>query len=129
MGHFLTREQIEQIAADHGTPSLVLDCNVLRKQHELLAQALPNVDFFYAVKAFPNESIIRTLDQCGAGFDIASTGETELLRANFINPRKTIHTHPIKKDRDIRDDGEQLRPGARFPDKREPIPLPLSPRG
>lgn len=100
---FLSEPQIRQLAAEHGTPILVLDCDVLRRQYRALQEALPSVEFFYAVKAFPHASIVNTLDQCGAGFDIASTGETELLRALHVNPRNTIHTHPIKKDRDIRD--------------------------
>lgn len=103
MTGFLSDDQIRSIAADHGTPVLVLDCEVLRRQYEALQKALPGVECFYAVKAFPNATVVKTLDQCGAGFDIASTGETELLRSLYINPRKTIHTHPIKKDRDIRD--------------------------
>lgn len=100
---FLSNSQIEAIAAQHGTPTLVLDCDVLRQQYHALQNALPGVEFFYAVKAFPHAAIVNTLNQCGAGFDIASTGETELLRSLQINPRHTIHTHPIKKDRDIRD--------------------------
>ena len=100
---FLSAAQIESIAAEHGTPTLVLDCDILRQQYRALQDALPGVEFFYAVKAFPHAAIVNTLDQCGAGFDIASTGETELLRGLQVNPRHTIHTHPIKKDRDIRD--------------------------
>jgi len=103
MGGFLSDAQIEALAAQHGTPALVLDCEVLRQQYQALQTALPEVEFFYAVKAFPHASIVNTLDQCGAGFDIASTGETELLRSLQISARNTIHTHPIKKDRDIRD--------------------------
>jgi ornithine decarboxylase len=99
----LNDQQIEAIAAQHGTPVLVLDCDVLRSQFYALQSALPDVEFYYAVKAFPHASIVKTLDQCGASFDIASTGETELLRSLYVNPRKSIHTHPIKKDRDIRD--------------------------
>jgi ornithine decarboxylase len=99
----LNDEQIQAIASQHGTPVLVLDCDVLRSQFHSLQHALPKVEFYYAVKAFPHASIVKTLDQCGASFDIASTGETELLRSLYVNPRKSIHTHPIKKDRDIRD--------------------------
>jgi ornithine decarboxylase len=99
----LSNAQIEQLASQHGTPVLVLDCDVLRSQYHALQASLPQVEFYYAVKAFPHASIVKTLDQCGAAFDIASTGETELLRSLYINPRKSIHTHPIKKDRDIRD--------------------------
>jgi ornithine decarboxylase len=99
----LSNAQIEQLASQHGTPVLVLDCEVLRSQFHTLQAALPKVEFYYAVKAFPHASIVKTLDQCGSAFDIASTGETELLRSLYINPRKSIHTHPIKKDRDIRE--------------------------
>jgi ornithine decarboxylase len=74
-----------------------------------LKQALPGVDFYYAVKALPHDAVIRTLEHCGAGFDIASSGEIALLRHRYINPRATIHTHPVKKARDIR---ESLRFGC-----------------
>ncbi|MBF8268455.1 MAG: ornithine decarboxylase/arginine decarboxylase [Gammaproteobacteria bacterium] len=103
MNGFLTDTRIKELAAQHGTPLLVLDCNVLKRQVEQLRKALPGVDFFYAVKAFPHPDIINTMDQCGVGFDLASSGEIELVRQFYINPRNTIHTHPIKKNRDIRD--------------------------
>jgi ornithine decarboxylase len=63
---------------------------------------LPDVALYYAIKAFPNADVIRTLRDEGACFDIASNGEIELLRAVGVAPRHTIHTHPIKKDRDVR---------------------------
>lgn len=94
-----TRAYVEQ----HGSPLLLLDCDKLARQYRHLAAALPGVGLFYAVKAFPHPAIINTLNQLGAGFDIASTGEINLLRKQHVNPRQTIHTHPIKKDRDIRD--------------------------
>ena len=103
MNSFLTDTRIQELARQHGTPLLVLDCNVLKQQVELLRRALPGVDFFYAVKAFPHPDIINTMDQCGVGFDLASSGEIELVRQFYVNPRNTIHTHPIKKNRDIRD--------------------------
>jgi len=103
MKPFLTDAQIQQLADQHGSPLLLLDCAQLEKQYKDLQQALPNVEFFYAVKAFPNDAIINTLNQLGAGFDLASLGEIEQVRQHRVKPRKTIHTHPIKKDKDIRD--------------------------
>jgi ornithine decarboxylase len=94
-----TRALVEQ----YGSPLLLLDCNKLAEQYRKLSAALPGVGLFYAVKAFPHPAIINTLNQLGSGFDIASTGEINLLRKQKVNPRNTIHTHPIKKDRDIRD--------------------------
>jgi len=103
MSRFLTDNRIRELAEQHGTPLLVLDCNILKQQVDQLRAALPGVDFFYAVKAFPHPDIINTMDQCGVGFDLASSGEIELVRQFYVNPRNTIHTHPIKKNRDIRD--------------------------
>ena len=93
------RVMVEQ----YGSPLLLLDCAKLADQYQQLKKALPNVGLYYAVKAFPHAAIVNTLNQLGAGFDIASTGEINLLRKQKVNPRSTIHTHPIKKDKDIRD--------------------------
>ena len=103
MRSFIADQTIRELADKHGTPLLVLDCDVLKRQYNALAAALPGVEFFYAIKAFPHPDIVSTLYQCGVGFDLASSGEIELVRRYYVNPRRTIHTHPIKKNRDIRD--------------------------
>jgi ornithine decarboxylase len=97
------------LVAEHGSPLLVFDREKLLKQYRLLSAALPDVELFYAVKAHPNEHIVRTLDEVGCGFDVASAGEMDMLMDLKISGRRTIHTHPIKKDREIRD---ALRFGA-----------------
>jgi ornithine decarboxylase len=38
----------------------------------------------------------------GCHFDIATQGEVLLLENNRVPANKTIHTHPIKRDSDIR---------------------------
>ncbi|MCB1645358.1 MAG: type III PLP-dependent enzyme [Pseudomonadales bacterium] len=86
-----------------GKPLLVLDCDKLEQQYHGLQNALPGVELYYAIKALPHAAVIRTLSTLGACFDIATSGEIELLREQGANPRLTMHTHPIKRDRDIRD--------------------------
>lgn len=86
----------------YGSPLLLLDCDVIRRQYRKLAQALPNVVLHYAIKALPNKAVIATLAEEGCGFDIATSGEIDLLEELFVEPRQTIHTHPIKRDADIR---------------------------
>ncbi|MCC6201744.1 MAG: type III PLP-dependent enzyme [Gammaproteobacteria bacterium] len=103
MTTFLGDEEIRRLAAEHGTPLLVLDCETVRRQVRLLRAALPKVDFYYAVKALPHPAVLRTMQQQGVGFDLASSGEIEQVRRFYVNPRNTIHTHPIKKRNDIRD--------------------------
>lgn len=89
------------LVARHGSPLLVLDCGVLGAQYRALADALPGVRLHYAIKALPEVAAIESLAQQGAHFEIASEGEIDLLRAAGVGPRRTIHTHPIKRPRDV----------------------------
>lgn len=91
------------LAGKHGTPLLILDGQAVRQQFYSLSRALPGVELFYAIKSLPHPAIIRLLADLGAGFDLASSGEIRIVRALGVAPRRTIHTHPIKRDRDIRD--------------------------
>ena len=108
MNHITTKptdqaEYYQHMVQQHGSPLLILDCNQLVKQYNALSDALPGVKLYYAIKALPHPAAIQTLDALGAGFDIASSGEIELLRGQSTRARRTIHTHPIKRDTDIRD--------------------------
>jgi len=91
-----------ELVRKYGTPLLVLDCAVLRNQYRRLKSALPGVDLYFAIKALPNETVITALHKEGCYFDIASQGEVSLLEKNGITAKRTIHTHPIKRDIDIR---------------------------
>jgi len=95
-------EFYQQMVSQYGSPLLILDCDQLVKQFHALSGALPNIKLYYAIKALPHPAAIQTLDALGAGFDIATTGEIELLRTQGARARQTIHTHPIKRDDDIR---------------------------
>jgi ornithine decarboxylase len=92
-----------RLTREHGSPLLVLDRQRLRAQYRRLARALPGVGLHYAVKALPYQDVIDTLAAEGAGFDIAGSGELALLRSAQVGPRSVIHTHPIKKPREISD--------------------------
>jgi ornithine decarboxylase len=85
-----------------GAPLLVLDCQVLTDQYRRLQRALPEVGFYYAIKSLPHPDALGTLHQAGVGFDLASSGEIELVKQVGGAPRRTIYTHPIKRDADIR---------------------------
>lgn len=84
-----------------GSPLLVLDCEVIRRQYRSLASALPGVELHYALKPLPQPAVIDTLASEGSCFDLATTGEVELVRQAGIPPSRCIHTHPIKRDQDI----------------------------
>ena len=99
----LTNARLAGLAARHGSPLLVIDCEAIRGSIAALSAALPGVDLHYALKPLPHAGggapCCATL---GAGFDLATTGEVELVRAQMGRPERCIHTHPIKRDADIR---------------------------
>ncbi len=92
---------LRRLVARHGTPLLVVDCESVRRQYRSLAAALPGVELFYALKPLPCAAVVATLRDLGASFDVATTGEIGLVRAQGVAPGRCIHTHPIKRDRDI----------------------------
>ncbi len=92
-----------RLIEEHGSPLLVLDCAILRGRYRALKAALPGVELFYAIKSLPAIPVLQVLQAEGASFDIATTGEIRLMKSIGADPKKSIHTHPIKRDQDIRD--------------------------
>lgn len=86
-----------------GAPLLLLDCDIVRQQYRALSNALPNVTLHFALKPLPHPAVVQTLLAEGASFDLATSGEVDLVAEQGVPAERTIHTHPIKRDRDIRD--------------------------
>jgi ornithine decarboxylase len=96
------REPIEHLVKRYGSPLFIIDLERVRAQYRRLAAALPTVDLYYALKPLPHASVIHTLQAEGAYFDLATNGEVDLVRRSGVEPERCIHTHPIKRDSDIR---------------------------
>ncbi len=99
---FNTELNYRELISKHGSPLLILDKATVRFQYKELARSLPNVTLHYALKPLPNKDVVASLIEEGASFDLASRGEIDLVRSLNINPTKCIHTHPIKKDQEIK---------------------------
>jgi len=95
-------EYYQTLVARHGSPLLVVSKRALLAQFHALRDYLPGVDLYYAIKAFPHPAVIQLLAEAGCHFDVASEGEIDLLKPLQVSGRRTIHTHPVKKDRDIK---------------------------
>ncbi|NNM61893.1 MAG: type III PLP-dependent enzyme [Steroidobacteraceae bacterium] len=95
-------EAIERLVARHGSPLLLIDAVRVRAQYRRLAAALPGVDLHFAMKPLPHRSVVEILRDEGACFDLASDGEIELARRAGVAAARCIHTHPIKRESDIR---------------------------
>jgi ornithine decarboxylase len=102
----MNTKRLENIARAHGTPLVVIDHNIIRRNYLTFKKHLPNVQVYYAVKANPAPEIIRTLYQLGASFDVASLPEFMLVYENIRNLPveeqqkfiwdKIIYANPIK---------------------------------
>ncbi len=94
--------EIRRLVKEFGSPLLIVDCERVRVQLRKLRKALPGVDLHYALKPLPHSSVVRTVNAEGAFMDLATTGEVQLVQRLGIDPNRCIHTHPIKRDIDIR---------------------------
>ena len=87
-------KQLQTIARKHGTPVVVIDHNIIRKNYAGFKKHLPKVQCYFAVKANPAPEIVRTLYKTGASFDVASLPEFMLVYDN-------IKRLPAKKQQDF----------------------------
>ena len=96
------RKHIERLVGEFGSPLLIIDCDRVRRQYHQLQRALPGVDLHYALKPLPHPAVVSTIVGEGGFLDLATTGEVELVARMGVDPERCIHTHPIKRDIDIR---------------------------
>ncbi|MDE2251581.1 MAG: type III PLP-dependent enzyme [Gammaproteobacteria bacterium] len=93
--------QIRRLVAEFGSPLLIVDCARVRAQFRALQRALPGVDLHYALKPLPHPAVVQAVAAAGGWLDLATTGEVQLAARLGIDPGRCIHTHPIKRARDI----------------------------
>ncbi len=90
----MTARQLQSIARKHGTPVVVIDHEMIRRNYARFRRHLPRVQAYYAVKANPAPEIVRTLYHVGASFDVASLPEFMLVHEN-------IRRLPAKEQQDF----------------------------
>jgi ornithine decarboxylase len=95
-------QQIQRLVREFGSPLLIIDCARVRTQYRKLRRALPQVALHYALKPLPHAAVVRTIIEQGGWLDLATSGEIQLAASLGIDPGRCIDTHPIKRERDIR---------------------------
>jgi ornithine decarboxylase len=126
----MTAKQLQAIAREHGTPVVVIDHDVIRRNYASFRRHLPKVQAYYAVKANPAPEIVRTLYKAGASFDVASFPEfmqvyenikhlpakerqdfiwDKIIYANPIKPKETLQALDRYKPLITYDNLEELR--------------------
>jgi len=79
----MTARQLQALGKQHGTPVVVVDHDIIRRNYAEFRKHLPQVQAYYAVKANPAPEIVRTLYRAGASFDVASLPEFMLVYENI----------------------------------------------
>jgi diaminopimelate decarboxylase len=80
------------LAAEHGTPALVLDTADLRRRARTWVDAFAGGDVFYAGKAFLCTAVAALLAEQGLGIDVCTAGELAVaLRAGVPPERIALH--------------------------------------
>ena len=92
----LSQADVKRLADEFDTPLLVMSVEQVKNNYRYLKEHMPRVNIHYAVKANPDERILRTLKDLGSCFDVASDGEILQLQALGITGEQMVYANPIK---------------------------------
>jgi ornithine decarboxylase len=81
---------------DLPTPFLVADLAMLAERFRQFGAALPGVRPFYAVKCNSAPQVLATAAGEGAGFEIASLGELQMLAGIGVDPSDVLYSNTVK---------------------------------
>ncbi|HEX6320201.1 MAG TPA: type III PLP-dependent enzyme [Burkholderiales bacterium] len=80
----------------YSRPFLIVDTAIVRGKVRRFRAAMPRVRPHYAVKANPDRRVLKVLAQEGAGFEIASTAELDLLLGLGVPAAEVFYSNPVK---------------------------------
>ena len=90
-------ETVRQAARQSYTrPFLILDTAIVREKARRFHAAMPRVRPHYAVKANPDPRVLKVLIEEGAGFEIASIAELDLLLSLGVRAAEVFYSNPVK---------------------------------
>lgn len=90
---FVTKEQVEEVAAKYPTPFHLYDEKGIRENVKALKEAFswnPGFREYFAVKATPNPYLIKILNEYGCGCDCSSMTELMLSEAIGVTGEKIM---------------------------------------
>jgi ornithine decarboxylase len=95
-------EIVRQAARQKYTrPFLILDAAIVRNKIRRFRAAMPRVRPHYAVKANPDRRVLKVLAQEGAGFEIASIAELDVLLGLGVPAAELFYSNPMKSRESI----------------------------
>src|SRR5438067_10468969 len=90
--------RVKQHLSRHGykRPILIVDLEIVRAKTRRFRAALPRVRPHFAVKANPDPRVLKVLIQEGAGFEIASIAELDILMGLGVPSAEVFYSNPMK---------------------------------
>jgi ornithine decarboxylase len=90
--------RVKQYVSKHPykRPVLLVDLDIVRAKTRRFRAALPRVRPHFAVKANPDPRVLKVLMQEGAGFEIASIAELDILMGLGVPPAEVFYSNPMK---------------------------------
>ncbi len=86
----------EALKQGYSKPFLLVDTSLIRNKVRRFKAAMPRVHPHYAVKANPDPRVLKTLIEEGAGFEIASITELDLLLELGVPAAEIYYSNPMK---------------------------------
>ena len=100
-GRFVADGVTLEDIARHPTPLYVYSAAAIRTKFRLLADAFPEFDVCYSVKANPNAQVLRVLKEAGAGAEVSSPAELAAAVSAGFEPERTVYVAPVKTAADM----------------------------
>lgn len=90
----LSHQQLNNLAAEFGTPLYVYDAAEITEQYKKLTNAFAQTDtrFFYACKALTNINILKYIKSIGCNVDCSSVNEVKLALLAGFEPKSILYT-------------------------------------
>jgi ornithine decarboxylase len=92
---------IKKFAKGKKTPFVVVDLGKIEDRYDELKKHLPYAKIYYAVKANPEDEIIKLLNKKGSNYDVATIYELDQLLKHKISPDRISFGNTIKTEKDI----------------------------
>src|SRR5437763_5400497 len=83
-------------AVREATPFLICDVDSIERRYLELVELLPGLAVFFAMKSNSAETILRTVNQLGASFEVASLAEMRMAEAAGAAPADMLYSNPVK---------------------------------
>lgn len=96
------KKSLKSLTQNYQKPVYVYDLDIVKERFQLLQNALPGVQVYYAMKANFHPEVLRTLHGLGCGADVVSGGEVRHAQAAGFKPSEMIYSGVGKTHTEIR---------------------------